>query len=213
MRFTGAVALALLLSRLALSQTPDSNHSGVPPSVNAAPSSPQVQPPASQTPQQPSYANYSIMLVNPAGGAVVLMHNPKNELELVEVNNTKQAFSVGYVPVRAVELADLIAALRDENARLADENSRLRALQARQDSAVTSSVPSSTDAAAQQRAQTEAQKAARRQQLIQTWMMLQMSRPQTQPYQLPMPVNPNTNRLQTNCTTSTYGNTAYTNCN
>ena len=68
------------------------------PSVNTAPAAPQVQPPAVQAQQPPSYANYSIMLVGPpAGIAVVLMHNPKNELEFVEVNNTKQALSAGYV--------------------------------------------------------------------------------------------------------------------
>ena len=68
------------------------------PSVNTAPAAPQVQPPAVQAQQPPSYANYSIMLVGPPGGiAVVLMHNPKNGLEFVEVNNTKQALSAGYV--------------------------------------------------------------------------------------------------------------------
>ena len=68
---------------------------------------------------------------------------------------------------------------------------------------------------AQRRAQVETEKAARRQQMIQTWMMLQnMNRPQ--PYQLPMPVpmpvNPNANRLQTNCTTNRIGDTSYTDC-
>jgi hypothetical protein len=35
---------------------------------------------------------------------------------------------------------------------------------------------------------------------------------QPKPYQLPMPVNPNANRLQTNCTTRTAGDTSYTDC-
>src|ERR1700758_3101710 len=127
MRFTGLVALALLLCPIAFSQTSDSNRSGVSPSVNTPPFAPQVQPPAAQAQQPPSYASYSIMLVGPPGGiAVVLMHNPKNELEFVEVNNTKQALSVGYVPVRAAELGEFISSLKEENARLAAENTRLQ---------------------------------------------------------------------------------------
>jgi hypothetical protein len=101
MRCARAVALGLLLSPFAFSQT--SNPSGVSPTVNTAPSAGQVQPPTAQT-QPPSYANYSLMLVSPVvgGGAVALMHNPKNELEFVDVNRTKDAFAAGYVPVRAV---------------------------------------------------------------------------------------------------------------
>jgi hypothetical protein len=34
-----------------------------------------------------------------------------------------------------------------------------------------------------------------------------------QPYQLPMPVNPNANRVQANCTTYRLGNITHTNCN
>ena len=152
-------------------------------SVNTAPAAPQVQPPAAQAQQPPSYANYSIMLVGPPGGiAVVLMHNPKNELEFVEVNNTKQALSAGYVPVRAAELGEFISSLKEENARLAAENTRLQqSEQAKQVAAApTSSTPSQAELEAQRRAGIDAERAARRQQLIQTWLMLQnMNRPQT----------------------------------
>ncbi|QNI31974.1 hypothetical protein H7849_23660 [Alloacidobacterium dinghuense] len=169
MRFTGVVAVALLLSPIALSQTSDSNRTGVSPSVNVTPSGPQVQSPAAQTPQPPSYANYSIMLVNPApgGGAVVLMHNPSNSLEYVPVGDTRDALAKGYVAVRAVELDELIGALREENTRLVVENNRLQ-------NASRSAVPSQADLAAQQNA-------FKRQQMIQTWLTLQnMNRPQTQ---------------------------------
>jgi hypothetical protein len=174
MRSARVVALCLLLSPLALSQT----------SVNTAPPAAQAQPPAAQAQQPPSYANYSIMLVGPPGGsAVVLMHNPKNELEFVEVHNTKQALSAGYVAVRAAELGEFISALKETNARLAAENERFQqSEQARQVAAVPASpTTSQAELAAQARAQIEAQNAARRQQLIQTWMTLQnMNRPQTQ---------------------------------
>lgn len=76
--------------------------------------------------QPPSYPNYSIMLVNPAGGAVVLMHNPKNEIEYVDASKIQDAFRAGYVPVRVAEIADLISYLRTENARLTAENGRLQ---------------------------------------------------------------------------------------
>jgi uncharacterized small protein (DUF1192 family) len=124
------------------------------------------------------------MLVNPApgGGAVVLMHNPKNELEFVEVNNTKQALSAGYVAVRAVELSEFISFLKEENARLAAENTRLQSQQTKQAAAApTLFTPSQAELEAQQRAQMAAEKAARRQQMVQNWLMLQnMNRPQTQ---------------------------------
>jgi len=214
MRFSGLVALALMLCPVAFSQAADSSRSAISPSVNTPPPAAPAQPPAAQAQQPPSYANYSIMLVGPPGGiAVVLMHNPKNELEFVEVNNTKQALSAGYVPVRAAELGEFISALKEENARLSAENTRLQTEPAKQN--VDKPSPetlAATDMAIQRRAQDAAQQQAHRQQMIQTWLMLQnMNRPQ--PYQLPMPVNPNTNRLRTNCTSTQLGNTVNTNCN
>jgi hypothetical protein len=183
MRFAGAVALGLLLSPFAFSQTSDTNRSGASPSVNMAPPAVQLQPPVAQAQQPPSYANYSIMLVGPPGSAaVVLMHNPKNELEFVEVNSTNKALSAGYVPVRAVELGEFIGSLKEENARLAAENTRIQQTEQAKQAATapTSSIPSQAELEAQRRAQIEAQKAARRQQMIQSWLMLQnMNRPQT----------------------------------
>ena len=129
-----------------------------------------------QNPQPPSYANYSIMLVNPGGGAVVLMHNPQNGLDFIQVNDTKRALSAGFVPVRAAELGEFIAfiaALKEENARLTAENVQLKgasAAAALPRSGVPSPEPSQADA----------DRAARRRALIQSWLMLQnMNRPQT----------------------------------
>jgi hypothetical protein len=139
--------------------------------------------PQSAQSQPPSYSNYSIMLVNPAigGGAVVLMHNPKNELEFVPVNSTNQALSAGYVAVRAVELGEFISTLKEEVSRLSAENARLQNQPAH--AAFTLPVPaapSQADLQAQQRAQAAAEKAARRQQMIQAWLMLRGVQPQTQ---------------------------------
>ena len=176
-------------------------------------------PPPAQSPQ-PSYANYSIMLVNPAGGsAVVLMHNPKNELEFVDASKTGQAFSAGYVPVRAAEIAETIASLREQVSQLSAENQRLQPAPADtqphhwesvtpQVQAVAPAAPSGPTAE-----QIEAQRmadaaAARRQALILGLLMMNANRPQ--PYRLP---DPNANRLKTNCATQYVGNAAYTNCN
>ena len=170
----------------------------------ALPALAQTQPDA---PQQPSYANFSIMLANPmaGGSAVVLMHNPQNGLEFVPVDNIKTAMDGGYVAVRAAELGELISALKEENARLTAENAQLKS--------GSSSGPSAADVLAQANARVAAadvQKAARRQQLLQNWLMLQGI---NRPYQLPMPVNPNANRLKTNCTSTQLGNTTNTSCN
>lgn len=181
--------IASLFSGLTLAQSPEQFQTPQPPTLkiwkpadSASQTQAQDPSPAAQSQQPPSYANFSIMLVNPAGGAVVLMHNPKNELEFVDVKNAQQAFSAGYVPVRAAELGELISSLRDENTRLAAENTNLRIQVARLVPAEPASpTASKAEIEAQQRQQIEAQKAARRQQLIQSWLMLQnMNRPQTQ---------------------------------
>jgi hypothetical protein len=212
-----------------------------------------AQSPEATKADPPSFANYTIMLVNPVAGAgaVVLMHNPKNELEFVDVAKIQAALTGGYVPVRAAELGQFIASMKEEISRLSTENARLQNAQqnsptlavqetglnetnchtydwlknATVDQLKTCAAlypasnvgappsPSPAELAAQRDAQLAADRAARRQQIIQSWLMLQnMNRP-AQPYQLPMPVNPNANRLQTNCTMSTIGNVATTNCN
>lgn len=185
MRATGVVALGLLISPFALSQTSDSNRSGVSPSVNTAPSDSQVQYPAAQTPQPPSYANYTIMLVNPVAnaGAVVLMHTPKNSLEYVDVKQIQAALNSGYVPVRSAEIIDAINYLHAENDRLTAENARLKGSPATPAPVVIIAPQAQPDAPSQAQIEAEqrAEAAARRQQIIQSFMMMQnANRPQTQ---------------------------------
>lgn len=185
MRSAAAVALGLLLSPLAFSQASDSNRSGASPSVNTAPPAPQMQPPAAQTPQPPNYANYTIMLVSPAAnaGAVVLMHTPNNSLQYVDVKQIQAALNNGYVPLRSAEIIDAINYLHAENDRLAAENARLKGLPAAT-APVVVIAPQAQPAApsqAQIEAQQRAEAAARRQQIIQSFMMMQnANRPQTQ---------------------------------
>ncbi len=216
MRTTGLAVFLLLLSSLAVSQTMGSDRSAVPPSVNTVPSTPQAQPTANSTPQPPNVDNYSVMLVGPGAGAgaFVLMHNRENVLELVEVKKTSEALSAGYVPVRAIEIGELIGSLKEEITRLTAENQHLQGEQAGQVSAPPpSAVPSQAELEARRRAQVDAENAARRQQLIQSWLMLRSMNPPPQPYQLPLPVNPNANRIHTNCTSQRIGDTTTTNCN
>jgi hypothetical protein len=185
MRSAAAVALVILLSPFAFSQTSDSNHSGALPSVSVTTSAPQVQPPAVQPAQPPSYANYSIMLVNPVAnsGGVVLMHTPKNSLEYVDVKQIQTALNNGYVPVRSAEIIDAINYLHAEIDRLTAENARLKGLPATPAPVVVIE-PQSQPAApsqAQIEAARRAEAAARRQQIIQSFMMMQnANRPQTQ---------------------------------
>lgn len=163
MRIVGIVAALVWSASCASSQVvPDAS-----PAVQLS------QTTTTATNEPPNYANFSIMLVNPAGGAVVLMHNPKNELEYVNVQNTQQALSAGYVPARAVEIGELINSLREDNIRLAAENVQLKNQQPQH----VAVAPTQTLNA---QAEVDAQKAARRQQLIQSWIMLQnLNSPQT----------------------------------
>ncbi len=140
-------------------------------------------PAASMPASAPVYPNYSIMLINPAGGGVVLMHNPKNQMEYVDVAKTQDAFKAGYVPVRVAEIADVINYLKGENDRLTTENARLLGSPATP-APVIVIAPQAQPAApsqAQIEAQQRAEAAARRQQIIQSFLMMQnANRPKTQ---------------------------------
>ena len=154
----------------------------------------------------------------------MLMHNPKNGLEYVDVAKTKEAFAAGYVPFRTAEISELITGLNEEIFRLRYLNERLRLSQPAQAAVPSlSAMRSQAEFETQQRAQAEeqrraqatAEKAARRQQLLQAWMTLQTARPAFQPMPRPAPMqiapyraNPNIN-----CTTQHIGDTSYTNCN
>ncbi len=177
-----------------------------------------AQTPTPQTQQAPSIANYSIMLVSPVtgGGGVVLMHNPKNQLEFVDVAKVQAALAGGYVPVRVAEITDAIDHLRAENERLTAENVRLQGADSSKQILVTvpspaPASPSPTEIELQRQAQIETAQAIRRQQIIEAWGVMNANRPQ--PYQLPMPVNPNAGRLRTDCKTTSMGGVTTTSCN
>ncbi|MFC5861099.1 hypothetical protein ACFPT7_02210 [Acidicapsa dinghuensis] len=189
-----SITLLLCASQCSFSQTP------------APAPAPAAQPPA--------MANYSIMLVNPTGGGVVIMHDPQNMLALVDVSKVQTALNMGYAPVRAAELVELIDTFKAEIARLSNENSQLKAVQDKQASSATlSELKDQANIQAHQRSQIADDKAAHRQQVLAMWGLAMIGMSRQQPYQLPMPVNPNAGRLKTNCTTQYIGTMAYTNCN
>ena len=189
---------------------------------------------ADPSPTPANYANYAIMLLPPQGkgSGVVLMHDPQNGLEYVEISKIKASMDGGYVPVRLAEIAGLIASLQQQVSDLKTENAGLKSadrqkkpdLLVLQPQPITPSHPSLAEIEAERQARSQellAQAAAfreeRREGAIQTFLLMQnMNRPQ--PYRLPMPVpmpvtNPSAGRLQTNCTTNRIGNTSFTNCN
>lgn len=143
----------------------------------------------------------------------------KQTLTYVKTSQIKEAQGNGGQPVRLGDVLSLLKAateainrLQAENARLQAENDKLWKVATRDaQTVVVQQSPSAQDQfAAQQAAATEAAN-ARRQQALQMWMVLNSNRPQ--PYQLPMPTNPNANRLQTTCTTYKLGDMTHTTCN
>jgi hypothetical protein len=169
----------------------------------------------------PAYPNYSIMLVANNGDGVLLMHNPKGEIEFIPVQSTKAMLDAGYVQVRVAELTAIIQSLQEANARLTTENARLQNVQTAPvpASLPPSLMPTQADLDARREAQNRADKAERRQQALQTFFLVQsMNRPQpSQPYQLPMPVImpafvPAPAPQSFTCESNRYGNQTTTNC-
>src|SRR6185312_15821368 len=147
-------------------------------------------------PQPANFANYSIMLLPPQakGAGVVLMHNPQNALEYVEISKIKEAMDAGYVPVRLAEIAGVIASLQQQVSQLKDENASLKSAdqQKKSDSLVVQPLivqpapivspaqPSPAEIEVQERAQAEALRQEWRQQAIQAFLMMQnANRPRT----------------------------------
>lgn len=180
-----------------------------------------------QNPDVAKYASRQILLVSPTLGTegilpVLVPTDGQQRLEFIPTSQIKEVMAKGAQPIRLGDIISLLGAstetinkLQAENKKLQDENDRLWKI-AMKDAPrpqtiviqpPTQTGPSPADIAAQQQAEAN----ARRQQALQVLMMMQSNRPQ--PYQLPMPVNPNAGRMRTNCTSSRLGNSTYTNCN
>ena len=150
-------------------------------------------PTVAQNPDAIKYSPRQVLLVDPTPGTeavlpIMFLADGKQHLEFVPVHGIKEALEKGGHPIA---LADILSALGEATERinqLQAENEKLWKVAMKSESVVVEtppSVPPQPDLAALQREE----KNARRQQLLQTWVMMQgMNR--SQPYQLPMPVNP-----------------------
>jgi hypothetical protein len=129
-------------------------------------------------------------------------------LEFVPISRIKEYASHG---AQAIRLGDVLSALGDatqtinkleaENVRLQTENDRLWKVAMKDNpQAQPPTVVVQQPAPAPQDNR------------LARYMLLRSLLQSPQPYQLPMPVNPNANRLKTNCTSSTLGTTTTTDC-
>lgn len=176
-------------------------------------------PACAQNPDTTKYAPRQLLLVDPTPGTEAVLPmlvtvDGAQRLEFVPVHQIKESIDKGGRPVTLADILSILGAATEKVSQLQAENDRLWKV-AMKDAPKPETVivqqptqtgPSPAEIASQQ--QVEAN--ARRQQALQTWMMMQG---RNQPYQLPMPVNPNANRLHTNCIANAVGNSVYTNCN
>lgn len=151
------------------------------------------------------YAPRAILLISGDKGVegvmpMVFNTNGQMHLEYVPVSQIKESMDKGGQPIR---LGDVLSALREASEtinRLQAENDKLWKVAMK-------------DSPNQQPPTVIVQQPAPPQPSpLEKYLLLRSLLPQPKPYLLPMPVNPNANRLQTNCTTQTLGNTTTTDC-
>ena len=176
-----------------------------------------------QSPEALKYAPRTIVLVSPELGTegivmMLLTTDGQQRLEFVPTSQIKDAQTKGGQPIRLGDVLSLLGGntetinkLQAENARLQAENDKLWKVAMKSEAVVVQSSPPPEPSQAEIAAQQQSEANTRRQQALQMWMVLQ-GHPQSRPYQLPMPVNPNANRLQTNCTTYRLGDITHTTC-
>lgn len=178
MPFSRVVLCVLLLSNMAVAQSPDAM----------------------------KYAPRPILLLSGEANVEAVMPmvfttNGQQHLEFVPASQIKESMDKGGQPIR---LGDVLSALRDGTEtinRLQAENEKLWKVAMKD---ATPTVVVQPAAPQPEPAQNNA---------LMRYMLLRSLTGQPQPYQLPMPVNPNANRLRTTCRTYTLGDIAHTECN
>jgi hypothetical protein len=158
-----------------------------------------------QSPDALKYAPRAILLLSGENGVDAVMPmlfitDGQQHLEFVLGSQIKESIEKGGQPIR---LGDVLAALGQATEtinRLQAENEKLWKV-------------ATKDAPAQQPPTVIVQQPAPLQPSpLERYMLLRSMLPQIQPYQLPQPVNPNANRVKTNCTARTIGDTTFTDC-
>lgn len=166
-----------------------------------------------QSPEAMKYAPRPILLMDPEPNGVGVMPmafttDGQRHLEFIPIPQIKESMDKGGQPIRLgdvlaalVQATETINRLQAENNRLQAENEKLWKVAMK-------------DAPQQQPPTVVVQQPVPQQPSpLERYMLLRSLLPQAQPFQLPMPVNPNANRLKTNCTTTTMGGVTTTNCN
>jgi len=145
---------------------------------------------------------------------MMFLADGQQRLEFIPVHQIKESIDKGGRPVTLADIISILGAATEKVSQLQAENDRLWKVamkDAPKPNTVIVQQPNQTEPSPFEIApQQQAEASARRQQALQAWMMMQN---RNQPYQLPMPVNPNANRLHTNCIANAVGNSIYTNCN
>jgi hypothetical protein len=167
-----------------------------------------------QSPDSLKYAPRTIMLVSTELGTegivpMVFSSDGQQRLEYVPTSQIKDSITKGGQPIRLGDLLSVLVGatetinkLQAENARLQAENDKLWKV------AMKDAPPPQQPTVVVQQPPSAPQPST-----LEKYLLLRSLLPTAQPYQLPAPVNPNANRLHTNCVTTRLGDTSTTNCN
>jgi hypothetical protein len=143
--------------------------------------------------------------------------SPTGQLGTMPMKDIPAAYKTGYRPFTVANLLALTNSILDDvkntNRKLKELSEDYDALVARYNRlAAINSEPAAHPQTTVQAQPAVDEREAMRLMLFQSLVHGSFPAP-TRPYQLPMPANPNANRLQTNCTTTTTGAVTNTNCN
>lgn len=128
-------------------------------------------------------------------------------LEFVPISRIKEFVDHGGMPIR---LGDVLSALGEATQninKLQEDNARLQAENEKLWKVAMKETPRPQPPTVVVRQLSPAQPSP-----LEKYMLLRSLLQPSQPYQLPMPLNPNANRLKTNCTSNAVGTTTYTDC-
>ena len=166
-----------------------------------------------QSPEAMKYAPRPILLMDPEPNGVGVMPmvfttDGQRRIEYIPIPQIKESMDKGGQPLRS---GDILAALKEASEtiiRLQEENNRLKVENDKLWKVAMKDAPRQEPPTVIVQQPVPQQPSP-----LDRYLLLRSFLPQVQPYRLPMPVNPNANRLQTNCTTTMVGNVATTNCN